>query len=1149
MSIQPRILNSRYALQPNPRLGGMAAVYRANDLHNMGTLVAVKLFDHHRVEQLILDEVYKRETAALKELGHPHIARLLDDGTDSDTGNYFLVLEWIDSDLVEHLRSASYVDWDQFSAQIAFPLLDAIAFAHSRDIVHRDIKPKNVLVDSTGAVKLSDFGISKIKRSLQSSVTLNDFVSRPYCPKEYDDGSYSYTRDVYGFAMVALCALSPSKVDDYNDVDKAIESLRAPAEVIDIFRRALSPRPEERQSTAVMLLTELRNAESARARATELRPKCYIEISKRAIDQLKVDLGLTSEADLNEFIKEDLNSGCAVEKYVFDRGQINERTDDGHYHVLGSSLRYHVEIAPTRGYLIVRKAFRSEFAQLDRWKQWLWRPGFVFVVGRPAISEQGASCILRLEQSLDEFEAEQRFAKAKEQEEHLFRTWVDILNAKEHVEADRETPLAFTSVRFDGHHAEFVLAALPEDDLIGQLRRVALIGGGFLSGEVEDVRGTRLTLYMNYGDRERVPASGTIVFDISAATIALDRQRSALEAVRFDQAVRGRLRELLLDPARSREPMPVQDITCATKDLDAAKQAAVRAALGAEDFLVVEGPPGTGKTTFIAEVILQFIRVHPDARILLSSQTHVALDNAIGRILKADPALAIVRIARSDDRRVGDEARACTIDEQLRRWASEIREKSERYLVERAASKGIEYHRIRLGILLKRLIAERVEVERTRQQLADIQRQLPNATDKPRGKAQQMLQLPEELENLQQDASALRERLDAAKQQQQQLEQQVRDSKMLDANPASLDLASIETLVGTMLPANEEGELLGRILQLQAEWAERCGRGSDFNAALLQRSRVVAGTCIGMLAVREVADLEYDLCILDEASKATATEALVPLSRARRWLLVGDSKQLPPFEDELVHRQDLLEQYDLDREDVKETLFGRMLKHLPLACRTMLSVQHRMVEPIGNLISHCFYDGKLQSTRKNIDPVIRELLGHAVVWLTTVRVPDKGEQPRGKTSYINLAEATAIQDFLLDLEDLARLRDRKFSVAVLSGYSAQLENLERSIQTYRAQMVSLTISCSTIDAVQGREADIIIYSVTRSNAAGKLGFLKEYERINVALSRGREALLIIGDHSFIGSVKFEHPLKKVLNYIRLHAGECGMKEMSYDEPR
>jgi serine/threonine protein kinase len=894
----------------------MANVFRAYDMQT-GAIVAVKLFDHKRVEQLILDEVYKRETEALKELNHPHIGKLLDDGTDDTTGHYFLVLEWIDSNLVERIEKTSYTDWDQFARSLGFPLLDAIAYAHSRDIAHRDIKPQNVLVDAQGVVKLSDFGVSKIKRSLKSSVTLNDFVSRPFCPQEYDDGSYTYTRDVYGFAMVVLYALSTQAIDDYDQVEQAINSLRAPPDVVDILRRALSRQPEDRQDTAVILRTELRLAENVRERATESLPKCYIELSDHAVEQLKVDLGLNSEMEINTFVLEDLNSGCAVEKYIFDRGKATERTDVGQLHFLGSTLRYHVEVSKSGTFLSIRKAFRSEFAMLDRWKQKLLKPRFAFSLGKPPTPAEGSSSIMRMERDLDEFAAEQRLEEAKLKEEQLFRIWGDVLNAKEQVEEDKEAPLAYSSVRFEGHHAEFTLDVVPEDELVGQLRRVQLNGGGFLSGEVEDIRGNLLTLYINYGEREQVPGSGSIVFDISAAKIALDRQRTALEAVRFDQAVRSRLRELLLDPARSSDPQAVQGITYVTNDLDFAKQAAVSAAIGAEDFLVVEGPPGTGKTTFIAEVVLQFLRSHPEGRILLSSQTHVALDNAIGRILKADPQLAIVRIARSDDKRVGEEAKSCTIDEQVRRWSKEILERSERYLIQRAEEKGVAYTRIRLGILLRQLVAEKSEATQSREELKKVQSQFPHSRDRRWPKPTSGYSRQNEFESLQQDASTLRERLDVARKKQQQLEQAIRETGGLDQKPEELSIPSIENIIATMLPSSQEGELLSKMLQLQAEWTERCGRGSDFNSALLQRSRVVAGTCVGMLSLREVADLQYDLCILDEASKATATEALVPLSRARRWVLVGDSHQLPPFEDEVMHRRDLLERYDLDPAAVK----------------------------------------------------------------------------------------------------------------------------------------------------------------------------------------------------------------------------------------
>jgi superfamily I DNA and/or RNA helicase len=124
---------------------------------------------------------------------------------------------------------------------------------------------------------------------------------------------------------------------------------------------------------------------------------------------------------------------------------------------------------------------------------------------------------------------------------------------------------------------------------------------------------------------------------------------------------------------------------------------------------------------------------------------------------------------------------------------------------------------------------------------------------------------------------------------------------------------------------------------------------------------------------------------------------------------------------------------------------------------------------------------------------------------------------------------------------MADVFDKNYSIAVLTGYAAQLKLLEKRLARESKKWQNLTVECNTVDAFQGREADIAVYSVTRSNKKGEIGFLRATERLNVALSRGKVGLVIVGDHHFCRT-SGKHPLSKVLDYIESHRQNCILKE-------
>jgi superfamily I DNA and/or RNA helicase len=326
---------------------------------------------------------------------------------------------------------------------------------------------------------------------------------------------------------------------------------------------------------------------------------------------------------------------------------------------------------------------------------------------------------------------------------------------------------------------------------------------------------------------------------------------------------------------------------------------------------------------------------------------------------------------------------------------------------------------------------------------------------------------------------------------------------------------------------------------IQIEWFQRFGSGPEFEPVLMSIADVVAGTCVGIASAGRISETDFDLVIIDEASKATPTEALVAMARGKQWVLVGDKRQLPPFIDQRLFKDSFLQQYDLIKGDLETTLFDRLLEGLQKECKYALLSQYRMVPPIGNLISECFYDGKLKSERlDSFSPVLMKCLRRQVTWYSTSNLARKKEtvSPNVKSdgeSFMNFEEVNKIQDWLTRLENNCRDELIPFSVSVITGYIAQKNLLFREISpTDEQKWQMLRIEINTVDAFQGRESDVLVYSITRSNDKGDLGFLIFEPRLNVALSRGRDALVIFGDANHcINSGNYDNPFKKVLKFI------------------
>ena len=203
-----------------------------------------------------------------------------------------------------------------------------------------------------------------------------------------------------------------------------------------------------------------------------------------------------------------------------------------------------------------------------------------------------------------------------------------------------------------------------------------------------------------------------------------------------------------------------------------------------------------------------------------------------------------------------------------------------------------------VAVQIELLVAERAGLQAD---LDALQRTADAAETRERGRTAQLrLDLVDtQLASLEEDAGLVGQRLVKLK---------AVEAKELAGLSAHDLTARAHSAVGREHPLFEDCRTLVKLL---GDWHSRFGRGDEFYGAALLRAQVVAATCLGLQSFKGADVVEFDLCIIDEASKATATESLVPMVQARRWVLVGDQRQLPPFVEEALLRPDILREHEL----------------------------------------------------------------------------------------------------------------------------------------------------------------------------------------------------------------------------------------------
>ncbi len=486
------------------------------------------------------------------------------------------------------------------------------------------------------------------------------------------------------------------------------------------------------------------------------------------------------------------------------------------------------------------------------------------------------------------------------------------------------------------------------------------------------------------GDRYRI--------DLSPDETTRKRQVAAMARARAATGRTKTLRDVLMGERELRfaDPGDIRFLTL----LNPPQQDAVRFALSARDVAIIHGPPGTGKTTTLAEVIYQ--AVQRGDKVLACASSNTAVDNLLERLVAMMPHVL----------RVGHPAR---VFEALR------------------------------GHTLDELVDADPSTDVIRDMRKEVQSLLRSAEKDFRGRDGQ------------------------------------RNRREIMA---------------------EVGQLRGQIRGIERSII----RGVLDRADVVCTTTTVDDDLLG--------DREFDTVVMDEACQSTLPSVWQAVLRADRLILGGDHQQLPPT----------VLSAEAAAAGLKESLMQRMVEREGESVYRRLTVQYRMNEPIMRFSSDTFYDGSLvadasvKSRRlcdlRGVDE--NELTTTPLVFIDTAGAEfDEQLEPEGE-SKLNPKEANLVIRLVRELFAAGVCANQ---IAVIAPYAAQVRFL-------RNRMDAPELEIDTVDGFQGREKEVVIITMTRSNPIGEIGFLSDTRRTNVALTRAKRKLIVIGDSATLGGNPF-----------------------------
>jgi len=323
---------------------------------------------------------------------------------------------------------------------------------------------------------------------------------------------------------------------------------------------------------------------------------------------------------------------------------------------------------------------------------------------------------------------------------------------------------------------------------------------------------------------------------------------------------------------------------------------------------------------------------------------------------------------------------------------------------------------------------------------------------------------------------------------------------------------AVSRLSGNRLSGSERSSLGNHVSKLRNRATELEIR---INEELFASSRVIACTLIGT-ASRVLERMQFSTLFIDEAAQAFEGACWAAIRHADRVIFAGDHKQLPPT----------IKCKEAEKAGLSRTLMEVVAQSKP-TCVELLTVQYRMHRDIMKFSSDWFYHGRLTAAPECAERTIVPI-DPPLIWIDTANLGYEEEQNPLSQSRLNTNEGILLVETLkLYVNQIGknRLIDERVDFGIISPYKSQVQLLRRLIKNEKELKQLLPyITVNTVDGFQGQERDVILISMVRGNDEGRIGFLGDLRRMNVAITRARMKLIILGDTSTLSKTRFYRKL-------------------------